>query len=163
VRVQEAVKIVVQTPEGCEECPYSLLCLAGDIHLHKDTSFFRCDLCDGLWVEAKPVKRMLRCSYEMRRRWRNIGATPWVCYDCVWEIKEERRKEEEEEMRKGINDEERRQWVDNDEGLYSLWQESGIGQYRWVKENRAIIDEVIVNVRDGKKPAHYLKYGGQRG
>ena len=62
-------------------------------------------------------------------------------------------------MRAGINDEERRQWVDNDEGLYDMWQASRIGLYRWVKENRAIIDEVIVNVRDGEKPAHYKKYG----
>lgn len=61
-------------------------------------------------------------------------------------------------MRDGINDEERRQWVDNDEGLYDLWCESRMGLYRWVRENRAIIDEVIVNVRDGAKPAHYLKY-----
>jgi hypothetical protein len=95
----------------------------------------------------------------MYRKWGTLSVDPWVCPDCVWEAQEEQRREEEASMRDGINDEERRQWVDNDEGLYEMWTESQMGLYRWVRENRAIIDEVIVNVRDGAKPAHYLKYG----
>ena len=62
--------------------------------------------------------------------------------------------------RNTINDNDRRDFVDNDEGLYDLWRRSCMGQYRWVRENRALIDEVIHNTRSGAKPAHYLKYGG---
>mgnify|MGYP001567339732 CR=1 FL=1 len=57
------------------------------------------------------------------------------------------------------NDEERRQWIDNDEGLYCMQRASGYPVRTWIKENRALIDEVIDNVTSGRKPAHYLKYG----
>ena len=58
-----------------------------------------------------------------------------------------------------INDEDRRQWVANDEGLYNMQRASGQGVWAFVRSHRKEIDEVIVNVRDGKKPAHYLAYG----
>jgi hypothetical protein len=58
-----------------------------------------------------------------------------------------------------INDEERRQWLLNDEGLYEMCRRSGRGEARWIRENRALIDEVIVNVQGGHKPQQYLKYG----
>lgn len=41
------------------------------------------------------------------------------------------------------NDEERRQWVLNDEGLYRWWQSSRIGLYRFIRENREEIDTAI--------------------
>jgi hypothetical protein len=62
--------------------------------------------------------------------------------------------------RQTINDNDRRDFVDNDEGLYDMWRRSGVGQYRWVRENRTMIDEVLKAVRDGARPAHFLKYGG---
>ena len=60
-----------------------------------------------------------------------------------------------------IKDEDRHQWIQNDEGLYDMARESnrrGIPMSRFIRDNRAIIDEVIHNVRDGVKPAHYLTY-----
>lgn len=62
-----------------------------------------------------------------------------------------------------MNDAERRQWVDNDEGLYNMAKEyRGRGGTRqFIRENRDMIDEVIENVSSGKKPAHYLEYGEQ--
>jgi hypothetical protein len=56
------------------------------------------------------------------------------------------------------NDKEREQWVQNDEGLYDLWVASKRGITLWIKYNRKLIDSVIDNVLNGKKPAHYLKY-----
>jgi len=59
------------------------------------------------------------------------------------------------------NDEERRQWVDNDEGLYDLWRSERPrkSQRQWIRENRALIDDCIDRVVGGNQPAHYLKYG----
>ena len=58
------------------------------------------------------------------------------------------------------NDEERRQWIENDEGLYNWQRSSRLSMTRFIRENRKEIDEVINNVLDNKKPAHYLAYGG---
>jgi hypothetical protein len=58
------------------------------------------------------------------------------------------------------NDEERRQWVLNDEGLYNCQQSSRQSLKTWIRENRALIDEAIDNVTSGAKPTHYLAYGG---
>jgi len=41
------------------------------------------------------------------------------------------------------NDEERREWVQNDEGLYRWQLSSRQGLYRFVRENRKEIDELI--------------------
>lgn len=51
------------------------------------------------------------------------------------------------------------QWIDNDEGLYDWWKGSGMTKKKFIAENREQIEEVIRNVVEGKKPAHYLKYG----
>jgi hypothetical protein len=56
------------------------------------------------------------------------------------------------------NDEERRQWSENDEGLYNLRRSSGQGLYAWVRENRALIDSVIDNILSGRRNQHYLAY-----
>jgi hypothetical protein len=58
-----------------------------------------------------------------------------------------------------INDGDRAEWVSNDEGLYDLMRASRLGKRRWVRENRALIDEVIRAVTESERPAHYLKYG----
>ena len=59
-----------------------------------------------------------------------------------------------------MNDNDRAQWVDNDEGLYDLWKKSGLPQREWIRQNRDLIDEVATNVQSSTRPQHYLKYGG---
>jgi hypothetical protein len=59
-----------------------------------------------------------------------------------------------------MNDTDRAQWVDNDEGLYRLWKGSKISKREFVRQNRQLIDAVAEQVRTGRKPAHYLAYGG---
>ena len=56
------------------------------------------------------------------------------------------------------NDEERRQWVENDEGLYDSYRMSRLNMRQFIRQNRAFIDSVIDTVTSGNKPAHYLKY-----
>jgi hypothetical protein len=58
------------------------------------------------------------------------------------------------------NDEEREQWIANDEGLYDWQRKSGLSMRAFIRANRAEIDAAIDNVTSGKKPAHHLKYGG---
>lgn len=57
-----------------------------------------------------------------------------------------------------MNDQERIQWVDNDEGLHNEWKRSKLSKREFVKRNRAMLTEAINNVTSGKKPAHYLAY-----
>lgn len=59
-----------------------------------------------------------------------------------------------------LNDSDRAQWIDNDEGLYSWWKSSRLSKREFIKQNRAEITAAIRNVLDGNKPAHYLRYGG---
>lgn len=59
-----------------------------------------------------------------------------------------------------MNNTDREQWIDNDEGLYCMWKESRLSKRAFIKENRADIDKVIDNITNSKKPAHYLRYGG---
>ena len=58
-----------------------------------------------------------------------------------------------------MNDVDRAQWVDNDEGLYDRWKASGKTKRDWIRENRIMLDQVIGHVTSGRKPAHHLKYG----
>ena len=62
--------------------------------------------------------------------------------------------------KRSINDEDRRQWVLNDEGLYLMKRQSKLSMKYFIRTYRKEIDEVINNVLDNKKPAHYLVYGG---
>lgn len=62
-----------------------------------------------------------------------------------------------------MNDGEREQWVDNDEGLYdwfNSWKrrtgKRSIATF--IRENRQEIDEAINPVLSGDKSAHHLKY-----
>jgi metal-dependent hydrolase (beta-lactamase superfamily II) len=57
-----------------------------------------------------------------------------------------------------MNNEERRLWVLNDEGLYNMQQRSHKSVEEFVKDSRQVIDEVIENVISGKKRSHYLAY-----
>ena len=61
------------------------------------------------------------------------------------------------------NDNEREQWVNNDEGLYDMykrWRRHNKGGMRgFIRANRAEIDSLITGVSDGSRRAHDLKYG----
>jgi hypothetical protein len=59
-----------------------------------------------------------------------------------------------------LNDDERSQWIDNDEGLYNWFRSSRQSKRAFIRANRAEIDAAILAVRDGTKPAHFLAYGG---
>lgn len=59
-----------------------------------------------------------------------------------------------------MNNGDREQWIDNDEGLYNWWRSSRLSKRKFIQENRAAIDEAIGNVLGNRKPAHYLAYGG---
>lgn len=59
-----------------------------------------------------------------------------------------------------MNNTEREQWIDNDEGLYDWWRSSRLSKREFIRRNREEIDAAIRNVTEGAKPAHYLKYGG---
>jgi hypothetical protein len=57
-----------------------------------------------------------------------------------------------------MNNEERRQWILNDEGLYNWQRSSGLNMAKFIRENREQIDAAIGNVTSGAQPAHYLAY-----
>lgn len=59
-----------------------------------------------------------------------------------------------------LNDDERRQWVLNDEGLYLWWQRSRQPIKAFIWAHRAELDSAIKPVIEGDKPAHHLRYGG---
>ena len=61
-----------------------------------------------------------------------------------------------------INDDDRAQWVDNDEGLYNWWRGSHLSKRAFIRANRAEITAAIENVASNRKPAHYLAYGDRR-
>lgn len=58
-----------------------------------------------------------------------------------------------------MNNTEREQWIDNDDGLYNWWRSSHLSKREFIRQHRAELDEIINNVTTGKKPAHYLVYG----
>jgi hypothetical protein len=62
-------------------------------------------------------------------------------------------------MRDTLNDTDRSQWIDNDEGLYNWFRSSRQTKQEFIKANRTELDACIRNVTDGRKPAHYLAYG----
>lgn len=58
-----------------------------------------------------------------------------------------------------INDEDRRLWILNDEGLYNWWRDSGLPIHTFIRANRAQLGEIIDNMVSGRKRQHYLVYG----
>lgn len=64
-----------------------------------------------------------------------------------------------------MNDNERAQWVDNDEGLYNWWRSERPRQskHAFIRASRAEIDSAISRVTSGNRPAHYLAYGNEAG
>ncbi len=61
--------------------------------------------------------------------------------------------------RQRLNNEDRRQWILNDEGLYNWHRSTRLPMAQFIRENREELDRCILNVLDGTKPAHYLAYG----
>lgn len=59
-----------------------------------------------------------------------------------------------------MNDDHRRIWILNDEGLYNWYRGSNLTMREFIRQNRVDLDKVINNVTEGRKPAHYLTYGG---
>ena len=55
-----------------------------------------------------------------------------------------------------MNDDDRRLWVLNDEGLYRMWRASKMALRQWIRQNRDFIDTVTGNVTAGRRQAHYL-------
>lgn len=64
----------------------------------------------------------------------------------------------QKERMQTLNDEDRRQWVENDEGLYRLFLSSRLSMRQYIRTNRIDIDTVIRNVTSGARPQHYLAY-----
>lgn len=58
-----------------------------------------------------------------------------------------------------MNNSDREQWIDNDEGLYNWWKISRLSKRKFIQENRVAIDKVIANMTEHLKPYHYLAYG----
>ena len=61
-----------------------------------------------------------------------------------------------------MNDDDRRAWVDNDEGLYDMQRRSRLSMREFIRQNRALIDRVSGDVVAGVTPPHHLKYGSAR-
>ncbi len=57
-----------------------------------------------------------------------------------------------------LNDEDRRQWINNDEGLYNWQRSSGLSMREFIRQNRQELDACINKVLNNEKPAHYLAY-----
>jgi hypothetical protein len=62
-----------------------------------------------------------------------------------------------------MNDTERAQWVDNDEGLYNWKRSTRLPMREFLRQNRAEIDAAISRVISGERPAGYLAYGPDAG
>ncbi len=61
-----------------------------------------------------------------------------------------------------LNDTDRAQWIDNDEGLYNWWRSSGQSKREFIRQNRRAIGAAIGTVTSGKQPAHFLAYRPNR-
>lgn len=57
------------------------------------------------------------------------------------------------------NDSDREDFIINDEGLYAWQKSSRLPMRKFIRENRAAIDEVINNVNSGARSNSYLIYG----
>jgi len=59
-----------------------------------------------------------------------------------------------------MNDKDRAMWVDNDEGLYDIYNSSEYTNKRkWIRDNREFLDEIINKITTGEDRQHFLKYG----
>ena len=49
-----------------------------------------------------------------------------------------------------LNEEDRRQWVLNDEGLYNWWTRTRLPMRKFIRDNRVVLDECIMEVLNRK-------------
>lgn len=54
-----------------------------------------------------------------------------------------------------MNNQERAQWIHNDEGLYSWWKSTRGSKAAFIRENREAIDQAINAVTGGVRPQSY--------
>ena len=47
-----------------------------------------------------------------------------------------------------MNNPEREQWIDNNEGLYDWWRSSRLSKREFIRQNRSEIDRLIQSVLD---------------
>lgn len=57
--------------------------------------------------------------------------------------------------RGGLNNSEREQWIDNDEGLYNWWRSSRLSKREFIKQNRDEIDAAINRVLAPARPRQW--------
>ena len=57
-----------------------------------------------------------------------------------------------------MSNEEYRQWIENDEGLYNRYMASGLSMAAFIRREKGLVQEVHHNVTTGKQPADYLAY-----
>lgn len=50
---------------------------------------------------------------------------------------------------------ERKLWMDNDQGLYSWWKDSGMKKKDFIKRNKKALDEAICKAMHGMTIAEY--------
>jgi hypothetical protein len=58
-----------------------------------------------------------------------------------------------------MNDSDRAEWIDNDEGLYDWWRFSRQSKRNFIRANREELTRYIELVTSGQQPAHFGLYG----
>lgn len=53
-----------------------------------------------------------------------------------------------------MNDADRTEWVDNDEGLYNWWLRSGLSKRQFIQANRAELTRLIEGAQGGRRRFH---------
>ena len=61
-----------------------------------------------------------------------------------------------------LSDNDIRDWIDNDEGLYNWWIGCRQTKSQFIREERAAIVPAIKNIIEGREPASYLAYQSKR-
>jgi len=62
-----------------------------------------------------------------------------------------------------MNDTDRTQWIENDEGLYNWKRSTRLSMREFLKQNRQELDRIIGATISGKKQPHHLAYGSDAG
>lgn len=57
-----------------------------------------------------------------------------------------------------LNDNDREEWIKNDEGLHDWYRQSRLSMRAFIRQNRSDIDAAIIPALEGTKSAHHLKY-----
>jgi hypothetical protein len=55
-----------------------------------------------------------------------------------------------------LNNSERENWVNNDEGLYNWFKSSRLSMREFIKQNKSELDECILRVLNGEKKPHFF-------